>query len=140
MDLEKSCGAVVFRRLNDEIQFLIIESINGHFSFPKGHSENQETEIETAYREIKEETNLDVSIDDNFREVISYLPNERSVKNVVFFLAEAKTYDIKRQESEVRSIEWMTYDQAYQILSFKNDKKILTNALRFIELKYKHKI
>ena len=136
MNREKSCGAVVFRVYNNELQFLIIESINGHFSYPKGHSENNETEVETALREIKEETNLDVTLDENFREVITYLPNERMVKHVVFFLAEAKEGIVKRQENEIRSIEWMSFDEACQILSFKNDKKILKNAVEFIKLKY----
>ena len=136
MNREKSCGAVVFRRNNNQLQFLIIESVNGHFSFPKGHAENNETEVQTALREIKEETNLDVNLDENFREVISYLPNERLVKHVVFYLAEAKDGTLKRQESEINSIEWLSFDEAYPKLSFKNDKMILKNALEFINIKY----
>ena len=34
------------------------------WSFPKGHQEDGETDIETAIRETKEETNLDVKIID----------------------------------------------------------------------------
>ena len=56
---EKSCGAVVYKKEEEKIYFLIEEMKAGHYSIPKGHVENNETEIETALREIKEETNLD---------------------------------------------------------------------------------
>ena len=60
MTHEKSCGAIVYRRYHGNIEILLIKHINsGHWSFPKGHVEEGETEVETAQREIKEETNLD---------------------------------------------------------------------------------
>ena len=62
MTREKSCGAVVYKIENDDIRILIEKMKLGHYSIPKGHVENNETEIETALREIKEETNLDVII------------------------------------------------------------------------------
>ena len=69
---EKSCGAVVYKYENNEILVLLEKMKKGHISIPKGHVENDETEIQTALREIKEETNLDVVIDTGFKEVISY--------------------------------------------------------------------
>ncbi len=60
---------------------------HGHISLPKGHVEANETEEETALREIKEEPNLDVELDTGFRHVVSYAPYEGCVKDVVFFAA-----------------------------------------------------
>ena len=49
MKKEKSCGAVVYKYQNNQLLFLLIKSKKGHhFSFPKGHVENDETEVETA--------------------------------------------------------------------------------------------
>ena len=62
MVFEKSCGAIVFTLENGEIKYLLVEEMSGCHSFPKGHVENNETEEETALREIKEETNLEVDI------------------------------------------------------------------------------
>ena len=42
---------------------LLIKQTKGHWGFPKGHVEKNETEIETAIREVKEETN---NSDDHF--------------------------------------------------------------------------
>ena len=68
MKYEKSCGAVIFD--NDKV--LVIQQVAGHWGFPKGHVEQGETELETAKREIKEETNLDVEIDETKRNKTSY--------------------------------------------------------------------
>lgn len=135
MKHEKSCGAVVYRIIDNNIEFLIIESVNGHFSFPKGHREKDETEIVTAIREIKEETNLEVELDDNFRECISYMLNEQTVKNVVFFLAKFKNGELRNQPTEIKSVKWMNYEEALKILSFTNDRGILSNAKHYIQIK-----
>ena len=57
----------------------MIKQTKGFIGFPKGHVEKDETEIETAIREIKEETNIDVKVDTNFRTEISYLIKEKNV-------------------------------------------------------------
>ena len=50
---EKSCGAIVYRKYHGNTEILLIKHINsGHWSFPKGHVEGDETEEETAKREI----------------------------------------------------------------------------------------
>ena len=60
---EKSCGAIVYRKYHGNLEILLIKHVNsGHWSFPKGHVEAGETEVETALREIKEETGIDVII------------------------------------------------------------------------------
>jgi len=56
MKKEKSCGCVVIK----DRKILVIYQIDGFWGFPKGHVEKNETELQTAIREIKEETNLDV--------------------------------------------------------------------------------
>ena len=86
---EKSCGAVIFKIIDNQIYFLVEHMKKGHYALTKGHVENNETEVQTAIREIKEETNLDVIIDTNFREVITYSPYEGCIKDVVFFIAQA---------------------------------------------------
>ena len=58
MNYEKSCGAVVFTIQNHKIMYVIVQSKEGYYGFPKGHMEYEETEIETALREVFEETGL----------------------------------------------------------------------------------
>ncbi len=67
---EKSCGGIIFYKTRQNVKILLVKNNNGRYwSFPKGHIEDGETEQETAIREIKEETGLDVTLVNNFREI-----------------------------------------------------------------------
>ncbi|MGN0631574.1 MAG: bis(5'-nucleosyl)-tetraphosphatase [Ruminococcus sp.] len=126
---EKSCGAIVYRKHHGNTEILLIKHINsGHWSFPKGHMEGDETEIETALREIKEETSLDVLIDPTFRETVSYYPKRDTLKTVVYFIARAKNYDFTPQAEEIADIRWVDIGYASNILSYDNDKHIVSKA------------
>ena len=126
---EKSCGAIVYRRFHGNIEILLIKHINsGHWSFPKGHVEGDETELETARREIKEETGLDVILDQTFRETVSYSPRRDTQKIVVYFLALARNYDFVPQEEEIAEIRWVDIVRAARMLTYENDKTIVNKA------------
>lgn len=126
---EKSCGAIVYRRFHGNIEILLIKHVNsGHWSFPKGHVEGDETELETARREIKEETGLDVILDQTFRETVSYSPKRDTQKVVVYFLALARNYDYVPQEEEIAEIRWVDIARATHMLTYENDKTIVNKA------------
>lgn len=126
---EKSCGAIVYRRFHGNIEILLIKHVNsGHWSFPKGHVEGNETELETARREIKEETGLDVILDQTFRETVTYSPRRDTQKVVVYFLALARNYDYVPQEEEIAEIRWVDILRATRLLTYENDKTIVNKA------------
>lgn len=133
---EKSCGAVILHRdkKTNEINILLVKNHNGRFfSFPKGHIELRENERETAIREIKEETNLDVEILDSFREISDYCPFGKIRKRVVFFIAKALTDDIKIQESEIDSYTWISLSSADGVCTYENDKRVIEKVKKYIE-------
>ena len=133
MTLEKSCGALVFRRFHGNTELLLIKHANGgHWSFPKGHVESGETEVETALREITEETGIDVIIDPSFREVISYSPKKDTQKDVIYFIARAQNYDYTPQEEEIAQIKWVEINRAHTILTYDNDKQLVNKAKQVI--------
>lgn len=134
MIFEKSCGAVVYSVANNEQKYLIVQMQLGHYGFPKGHVESGETEIQTALREIREETRLSVSIDTRFRESVEYSPYEGCMKEVVFFIASASDVETHRQVEEIRDIQWLAYEQALDVLTFENDKDILRKAHAFLSV------
>ncbi len=131
---EKSCGAVVFIKFNNEIKYLVEEMLAGHFALTKGHVEGEESEHETALREIKEETNLDVTFLTSFREVINYNSSVNVNKDVVYFLAEAKCIsDMKPQENEVKELYWLNYEEAHSLLTYDSDKNVLKDAHEYLK-------
>lgn len=132
MKKEKSCGAIIYKKENNSLLFLLIQQKAGHFGFPKGHVEKNETEEETALREIKEETNLEVLLDTSFRVVTTYSPAQGVIKDVVFFLATPLNENIIAQVEEVASILWCDFEKANSLLTHKDNKKILEQAKEFI--------
>lgn len=107
MTYEKSCGGIVYRKFHGNTEILLIKHIkSGYWSFPKGHVEKGETEEETAVREIKEETGIDVYIDPDFRETVTYSPRKDAKKDVVYFVARARNFDYTPQLEEIAEIRW----------------------------------
>lgn len=132
---EKSCGGIIFYNGKQNTKILLVKNTNGkYWSFPKGHIEQGETEKETAAREIKEETGLDVDIKKDFREVSDYCPFGKIRKHVVFFLAQAFTDDVKIQEEEIAEYIWVDFQQARKICSYDNDLRIIEKAETAVKL------
>ena len=60
---ERSCGAVVFRKTDSGLRFLLIKNRrSANWGFPKGHVENFESAEQTAKREVLEETGLRIRL------------------------------------------------------------------------------
>lgn len=134
MKKEKSCGAVVWLNENGKRLYLIEHMALGHYSIPKGHVEGDETEVQTAEREIREETALEVSVDTGYRRVISYSPMPDVEKEVVFFIAEAADRNVTNQECEVSEICWLPYPAALDRLTFDSDKEVLRGAESYLRV------
>lgn len=129
---EKSCGCIIFKYDDEKLLFLVIKQTLGHFSFPKGHVEESESEKDTALREVKEETGFDISFVGDFREVITYSPKPGVLKDVVFFLGNVIDGVMTPQEDEVSLIEWLSYEDALKVVTFDDDKNVLKKAYKYI--------
>ena len=126
LEKEKSCGCIIIE--NNKV--LLIQQTKGHWGFPKGHVESGETEIETAIREVKEETNLDVEINENKRYTIEYITDKGTFKQVVLFIAKKINGDERCQESEIKSMKWMTFEDAIKTITYDNTRKLFSKILK----------
>lgn len=151
MPKERSAGAIIFRRESNQTHYLLLHyktesKRGGHWGFSKGHVEEGEAEIQTAKRELAEETGIkDVEIIPGFKELEKYffrrnygLKGEAKktapwvFKSVIFYLAETKTKEVKISEEHSDFI-WLPYEEAFKKLTFKNAKNILKKANGFIK-------
>ncbi len=134
MKKEKSCGAVIYKIENENLYILLLKHNAGHWSFAKGHVEEEETEEETAIREAKEETNLDILVDSNFRVVHTYSPKEGVSKDVVLFVATCKDdkFNIEEDNHEIAEIGWFEYKDALCKLTYKEDIDILKQVRDYL--------
>ena len=151
MPREKSAGAIIFRKEEGNIYYLLLnyppsnEGKRGQWGFAKGHVEKDETEQQTALREIAEETGIkDIKIIQGFKKLEKYffrksygLEGEARkkapwvFKSVVFFLAETKTKDVKISHEHTGFL-WLPIEEAIKKTTFKNSKKLLKDANDFI--------
>ena len=112
--------------------YLIEQMQKGHRSICKGHMEKDESEHQTAAREILEETGLTVKFVEGFREIIEYSPYENCLKTVVFFLAYTDSMNVVSQEEEIKEIYWLSFDEAMTALTFDSDRATLQKAEQFL--------
>jgi bis(5'-nucleosidyl)-tetraphosphatase len=132
---EKSCGAVVFFR-GIQVDFLLLQYEAGHWDFVKGNVEPDESEIETVFRELQEETGIVATQTiDGFREGIQYFyrrQGETVQKEVIFYLIEADTEKVQLSFEHVGYV-WLDYNEALEKLTFKNAKDVLKRAELFLQ-------
>ena len=133
MKYEKSCGALVFRQRGDKVELLLLKHrFGGHWSFPKGHVEAGETDMDTAVREVLEETGLHIRLLDGFCEKSTYTIQGRIDKTVLIFLATTTDTRTVIQESEIEDYLWLDYDRCLSTLNYENDKAILKKAQAYL--------
>jgi len=136
---EKSCGAIVFRKTRGEYAVLLIKNKYADFwSFPKGHVEEGENEYQTAIREVKEETGIDIKIENGFRVESSYLIGKRKSieKNVVYFTALTTRAFVEPQPDEISAFHWFLEKDFPSNDTFPNDMRIFREALEFIKNRF----
>lgn len=129
---EKSCGAVIFRMNHDETEVLLIHQNQGHWCFPKGHVKKGETERQTAYREVREETGLKIRFANGFRDTTHYVPYIHTEKEAVYFLGIVSGGREKVQKEEVMEMKWIPASEACDLLTFANDRRLLEHAIGFL--------
>lgn len=132
---EKSAGVIIFLDDKTEKKFLLLKYPSGHWDFVKGRVEEDETYIQTATRETKEEVDInDLNFVDGFEETIRYNFQHEGLpvyKQVIFFLAETKTRKIKLSHEHVDYI-WMNLDEAINKITFSNARRILKSANSYL--------
>ena len=131
--LEVSAGAILYTVIDNLKHFLIIKDNHGNYGFPKGHLEENETDLDAALREIREETGIDATIDSSFKESITYIMHNGITKKAIYYLAQFYNQKPSPQQGEVDEILLLPYNEALAILTFDNMKEILINAQRYME-------
>ena len=85
------------------------EGIKGKWDMPAGKLEDNESIIEAAIRETKEETNIDIDI----KGIIAIQENVSSIGQllILYFLGEYIDGEIKFDNKEISNVQWMTEEE-----------------------------
>ena len=129
MKRRETCyGVVPLREDNSHWEvFLVCHKIGGHWSFPKGHSEEGEAPNRTAARELKEETALEIIrwLDfPSFQDRYQFWDGRESVdKTVYYFLAEVAG-DVSCPPEEIAQGEWFPWSEVENRITYPEAKEL----------------
>jgi 8-oxo-dGTP pyrophosphatase MutT (NUDIX family) len=128
-----SFGIIPYHQPSD--RFLLIRHTKDHWSFPKGHAENKETEIETASRELFEETGLKASSINPrpFRESYSFIKKDIVYfKTVTYFLGTIENTEVNVCDNEVDDYIWLPYEQALEQITYEGAQQVLKQVHAYL--------
>ncbi|KAL0820216.1 hypothetical protein ABMA28_006138 [Loxostege sticticalis] len=130
MSPTRAAGLVIFRNVNQAVQFLLLQTSYGehHWTPPKGHVDPGESDWVTALRETKEEAGLSEDDLEVYKDISKTL--EYEVKNkpkvVVYWLAKLRDpqKEVKLSD-EHQDLKWLPLQQAQDVSGFEDMKQLL---------------
>jgi len=127
-----SAGGVVLRCAGDNIEVLLCANFQrGVWALPKGTPDPGENIVETAQREVREETGLEVEMKAKAGSINYWFVHEgiRCRKTVHFFLMEPRGGSLEKHDPEFDAVEWVSLTEAYQRMSYKNETEMVRRAV-----------
>ena len=130
-----SAGGVIHRSSGDLIEVVLVHRRKpGLWALPKGTPDSGETLEETALREAREESGLQVEIEEPLR-AISYVFVRRNVrfhKTVHFFLMRPVGGALEEHDAEFDEVRWIQLEEARELLSYPTEKLVLERAAEIL--------
>jgi 8-oxo-dGTP pyrophosphatase MutT (NUDIX family) len=136
---DTSAGVLVFRDRPEDVRlWLTLLSRKGHWDFPKGHPEGDETLDEAARREVAEEaglTSADVEFIEGFETTVSYVvakQTRRFFKTVHYFLARSLTATVALSD-EHTDYAWLDLEKILDRLTHENARELVRRAVAHLD-------
>ena len=116
-----SCGVVLARETDDGYRTLLLRAFH-HWDFPKGVSEDGEAPLDTALRELREETGIattDFAWGDRYFETGPYSRG----KTARYYLAKTTEADVtmglspETGKPEHHEWRWVSFDEGFDLAS-----------------------
>jgi ADP-ribose pyrophosphatase YjhB (NUDIX family) len=130
--VETSSGGVVFRRTDEQIDFLLIRDPYDNWGLPKGHIEGGETPEQTALREVEEETGLrELSMVAQLPTIDWYFRDRGKLvhKFCHFFLVECVAGDpVPQLDEGITACMWHAPEEAIRTISYSNARDVVRAA------------
>jgi 8-oxo-dGTP pyrophosphatase MutT (NUDIX family) len=137
MNTEKSAGFILISdnfHISDP-SVLLLNYLSGHWDFPKGNMEIDETEMQAATRELREETGIEIFTSlPGFRHELNYKYTKKSTlisKQVTLFLASTNVDRVIISHEHI-GYQWAEINSAVNQLTYSNAKAALTSAMGFL--------
>jgi 8-oxo-dGTP pyrophosphatase MutT (NUDIX family) len=134
---EEAFGCVPLSPRGDG-KFLVVQNADDegnpdHWSFPKGHQHPYEYKVNTALRELEEETGLlpdELAKDEIFQESYEYESAEGVVdkRNTYYLALFAEPRDPESITDEILDVRWVDFETAKDLMEYQSSRDVLTEA------------
>jgi 8-oxo-dGTP pyrophosphatase MutT (NUDIX family) len=130
-----SAGGILLRDASRGQELLLgrrrLDRDGASWSLPKGTPDDGETAEQTALREVREETGLEVRILDSVGDIhYRFVRDGRRIeKTVHYFLMEVTGGDLERHDHEFEELRWFDVAEAETVMSFPTERDIVARAL-----------
>jgi 8-oxo-dGTP pyrophosphatase MutT (NUDIX family) len=132
---DQSFGIVPLQKENAIWKVFLVRHKSGHWTLPKGHPELDETPLETAKRELFEETGLTVVqlfFTEPLIENYQFTSRNRPIhKQVDYYIAEV-TGNVKIQEEEIQEGRWVDLANGQDLATYPQMKALLQRVLSML--------
>jgi 8-oxo-dGTP pyrophosphatase MutT (NUDIX family) len=126
-----SAGGVPYRRGPGGVEVALVGRVAPErWALPKGTPSRDESLVQTAQREVTEETGLQVRIVRPLLDIDYWfvLHGVRHFKTVHFYLMEVIGGDTSLHDAEYDVVEWFPIAEAHRRLSYANEREVLVRA------------
>jgi 8-oxo-dGTP pyrophosphatase MutT (NUDIX family) len=126
-----SAGGVVYRREGDRLEVVLLHRRSpALWALPKGTPSAGETLEETALRETREETGIEVEIEAPIQSISYFFVRSRVRfhKTVHFYLMRAVGGDTADHDAEFDEAAWFQLEEALELLSYPTERQVLSAA------------
>lgn len=127
-----SAGGVVWRRRLDRSVEVVVcgRRSDRVWGLPKGTPDGDERIEETALREVREETGLDVRLGESLGSIEYWFTHSgiRYHKEVYHWLMEPVGGDVSQHDHEFDDVRWVRASDAIATLTFDGEKQLVARA------------
>jgi ADP-ribose pyrophosphatase YjhB (NUDIX family) len=123
--------------INDKQEVVIVNQNHDSYSLPKGHVDPGENYLETAKREIYEETGIksleyikDLGSYSRYRIGLDGTDDKSEMKTIFIFLFQTNQVDLDPIDPNNPFALWINYDRVNEYLTHKEDKLFYNNTLK----------
>ncbi|MDA0264315.1 MAG: NUDIX hydrolase [Chloroflexi bacterium] len=132
-----SAGGVVYQRVGGVLETVLCgRSQPVRWSLAKGTPDAGETLKQTALREVREETGLEVEIEGSLGSIDYWFADRsqdvRYHKTVHFYLMASVGGDTDQHDPEFDIVQWFEAEEALKALAYANEVSVLQRALTLI--------
>lgn len=135
--VEESFGIIPLKHELGKWKVLLILHQGGHhWAFPKGHGNPGESPIQSAQRELKEETGLEVYKllqDEPLIERYRFQRQRQTIFKTVLYYPALVQGNLKLQVEEIQDAKWVLLEAAVLHLTFKEAKRMCQKLLIFLK-------